>query len=138
MLLCKAYSPCGPSAQSTGVARSLICDPVKYCTVRSTFLFETVYYLLTLSGCECIPYSTEALCFCKNCNVIPLDLNRPLGLLEFETPRISRHSAPKSCKAIILKHRPPLPTGDIPGTHFCQRVSQHQSHRAAGRIKSKE
>jgi len=25
-------------------------------------------------------------------------------------------------KVVSLKHRPPLPPGDIPGTHFCQRL----------------
>ena len=33
-------------------------------------------------------------------------------------------------------HRPPLPPGNIPGTHFCQRLSQPQGHSAAGRIMS--
>ena len=33
-------------------------------------------------------------------------------------------------------HRPPLPPRDIPGTHFCQRLSRPQGHSAAGRIMS--
>ena len=33
-------------------------------------------------------------------------------------------------------HRPPLPQGNIPGTHFCQRLSQPQDHSAVGRIMS--
>ena len=33
-------------------------------------------------------------------------------------------------------HRPPLPPGNIPGTHFCQRLSRPQGHSAAGRIMS--
>jgi hypothetical protein len=31
-------------------------------------------------------------------------------------------------------HRPPLPSGSIPGIHFCKRPSRPQSHSAAGRI----
>jgi hypothetical protein len=31
-------------------------------------------------------------------------------------------------------HRPPLPPGNIPGTHFCWRLSRPQSHSAAGRV----
>jgi hypothetical protein len=31
-------------------------------------------------------------------------------------------------------HRPPLPPGIVPGTHFCFRLSQPQGHSAAGRI----
>ena len=33
-------------------------------------------------------------------------------------------------------HRPPLPPGNIPGTHFCQRLSQPQGHSATGRVMS--
>ena len=33
-------------------------------------------------------------------------------------------------------HRPPLPPGNIPGTHFCQRLSRPQGHSAAGRVMS--
>jgi hypothetical protein len=33
-------------------------------------------------------------------------------------------------------HRPSLPPGRIPGTHFCQRLSWPQGHNATGRIKS--
>jgi len=35
-------------------------------------------------------------------------------------------------------HRPPLPPGNIPGTHFCYRLSQPQGHSAAERIMSIE
>ena len=33
-------------------------------------------------------------------------------------------------------HRPRLPPGNIPGTHFCQRLSRPQGYCAAGRIMS--
>ena len=33
-----------------------------------------------------------------------------------------------------LKHRPPLPPGNSPGTHFCYRLSRPQGHSAIGRI----
>jgi len=42
-------------------------------------------------------------------------------------------------KAIPLQvwtHRPLLPPGNIPGTHFCQGLSQPQGNSAAGRIMS--
>jgi len=32
--------------------------------------------------------------------------------------------------------KPPLPPGNIPGTHFCYRLSRPQGHSAAGRIMS--
>jgi hypothetical protein len=34
-------------------------------------------------------------------------------------------------------HRPPLPPGNIPGTHFCFRLSQPQGHSAAGKMSNK-
>ena len=32
---------------------------------------------------------------------------------------ISRHLAHEGGKVVSLTHRPPLPPGNIPGTHFC-------------------
>jgi len=37
-------------------------------------------------------------------------------------------------EVISLTHRPPLPPGISPGTHFCYRLSRPQGHRATGRI----
>ena len=37
-------------------------------------------------------------------------------------------------KLVSLTHRPPLPPGNAPGTHFCYRLSRHQGHSAIGRI----
>jgi len=39
-------------------------------------------------------------------------------------------------KVVSLKHRPPLPPWDAPGTHFCYRLSRPQGHSAIGRIMS--
>ena len=39
-------------------------------------------------------------------------------------------------KVVILTHRPPLTSGNTPGTHFCQRLSRPQGHSATGRIMS--
>jgi hypothetical protein len=50
--------------------------------------------------------------------------------------RISRQSAHEGGKVVSPKHRPPLPPGRIPGTHFCNRLSRPQGHNASGRIKS--
>jgi len=41
-----------------------------------------------------------------------------------------------SGKIVFPIHRPPLPPGDIPATHFSQWLSQPQDQRAAGRLKS--
>ena len=37
-------------------------------------------------------------------------------------------------KVVNLTHRPPLPPGNTPGTHFCYRLSRLQGNRADGRI----
>jgi len=50
--------------------------------------------------------------------------------------RISRQSAYEGGKVVNPTHRPPLPPGNIPGSHFCYRLSRPQSHSAAGRIMS--
>jgi len=50
--------------------------------------------------------------------------------------QISRQSAHEGGKVVNPTHRPPLPPGNMPGTHFCYRLSQPQGHSAAGRIMS--
>jgi hypothetical protein len=50
--------------------------------------------------------------------------------------RISRQSAHESGKVVSPTHRPPLPSGNIPGSHSCYRLGRPQGHRAPGRIKS--
>jgi len=37
-------------------------------------------------------------------------------------------------KIVSLTHWTPLPPGNIPGTHFCLRLSRLQGHSAVGRI----
>jgi hypothetical protein len=39
-------------------------------------------------------------------------------------------------KVFSLAHRPPLPPGNAPGTHFCWKLSRPRSHSAIGRIMS--
>jgi len=46
------------------------------------------------------------------------DLERLLGLQEVEGPRIFRKFAPEVGKVVCPTHWPPLPSGDIPSTHF--------------------
>jgi hypothetical protein len=47
-----------------------------------------------------------------------------------------RQSAYEGGKVVSPTHRPPLPPGKIPGTHFCQRLSRPQGHSATGTIMS--
>jgi len=46
-------------------------------------------------------------------------LDRPFGLQEFQSPRICRESSHKDGKFFSPMHRPPLPSGNVLGTHFC-------------------
>ena len=59
-----------------------------------------------------------------------------LGVSGGSGSQTARQSAHEGCKVVSPKHRPRLPPGNIPGIHFCYRLSQRQSHSAAGRIMS--
>jgi len=59
----------------------------------------------------------------------------PEGSKRLRLP-ISRHSAYEGGKVVSPTHRRPLPSGNIPGTHFCYKLSQPQGHSAAWRIVS--
>jgi len=50
--------------------------------------------------------------------------------------QISRQSAHESGKVVSHTHQPTLPPGNIPGTHFCYRLSRPQGHSEARRIMS--
>ena len=45
-------------------------------------------------------------------------------------------TAQDGSKIVSPTHRPPLPPGKAPGTHFCYRLSRHQGQSAIGRIMS--
>jgi len=44
---------------------------------------------------------------------------RPRGFQEVEVPRFRDNRHMKVLKDVSPEHRPPLPTGNIPATHFC-------------------
>ena len=62
-------------------------------------------------------------------------MDRPVGLQEVETPRISRQSVLEGSKVVSPTHRPPLRPEYIPRDHFCYRLSQHHGHSAAEKMK---
>ena len=67
---------------------------------------------------------------------------KSVPLQAWSGPEVSRNvgfpdfvkTAQDGGKVFSLKHRPPLPPGNAPGTHFCWRLSGPQSHSAIGRI----
>ena len=60
-------------------------------------------------------------------------LDRPRGFQEVKVP-IFHDNGTGWWQVVSLMYRPPLPLGNTPGTHFCQRLSRPQSHRTIGRI----
>ena len=56
------------------------------------------------------------------------EVSRKLRFPDFVT------TAQNGGEVVSLTHRPPLPPGNAPGTHFCQRLSRPQGHSAIGRI----
>jgi hypothetical protein len=63
-------------------------------------------------------------------------LDRPWGLQEVGASRVFRQSAHEDGKGVSPKHRPPLSPREIPGTHFCYRMSRPHGHSAARRVRS--
>ena len=50
--------------------------------------------------------------------------------------QISWQSAHEGGKVVRTRHRPPLPPGNVPGTHFYYRLNRLKSQSAAGNTKS--
>jgi len=60
----------------------------------------------------------------------------PRGFQEVKVPRLGDNDPEGCAKVVSLTHRPFLPPGNTPGTHFCYRLSRGQGHSAIGRIMS--
>jgi len=86
-------------------------------------MFKVIYYR-----------RNKAWGFCMSVKAIPLQSwsgpegSRMLTFPDFVT------TAQDGGKVVNLTHRPPLPPGNAPATHFCWRLSRHQGHGAIGRI----
>jgi hypothetical protein len=92
-----------------------------YCTLLCLHVFSILYTYPCSYICERhIPTQTYY---------------RPWCFQEAEFPRF-QESAREGGKDVSPRHRPPLPPENIPGTHFCYRLSRFQVHSAAGRISS--
>ena len=65
---------------------------------------------------------------------VPLQVwSGPEGSRKLRFPD-SMTTAQDGGKVVSLIHRPPLPPGNTPGTHFCYRLSRSQGRSATGRI----
>jgi hypothetical protein len=67
---------------------------------------------------------------------IPLQAWTALRAPENRGSQISRQSTHEGGKIVSPTHWPLLSPGNIPSTHFCQRLSRLQGHSAAEMIKS--
>ena len=72
---------------------------------------------------------------CKSKAVLLQAWSGPDGSRKLRFPDIMT-TAQEDGKVVSLTHRPPLPPGNPPGTHFCYGPSQPQGHSAIGRITS--
>ena len=80
--------------------------------------------------------------FPTTCGCIWRQLGKSVPLQAWSGPEGSRKlrlsdivtTAQDGGKVVSLTHRPPLPPGNTPGTHFCWRLSGPQGHSAIGRI----
>ena len=70
----------------------------------------------------------------KKCKAIPLQAwSGPEGSRKLRFPDFMT-TAQDSGKVVSPMHRPPLPPGNTPGTHFCYRLSRPLGHSAIGTI----
>ena len=61
-------------------------------------------------------------------------MDRPRGFQEVEVPRFQDNRHMKVVRLSALRIGRLYPSGNIPGTHFCQRLSRTQGHSEAERI----
>ena len=89
-------------------------------------------FITTLQTRKFVRWNKHLLCIRYSCSITGLE--KPLGLHEVETARIVRQSAHEGGKVVSLRFRPPLPPGNILGTHLCYRLSRPQGHSAAEKL----
>ena len=76
---------------------------------------------------------SQLLCKCKGKVALFQAWSGPEGSMKLRFPDFVT-MAQDGGKVVSLTHRPPLPPGNTPGTHFCYRLSRPQGHSAIGRI----
>ena len=95
--------------------------------------------------CECVcVWVCVSVCVCVTCVAHYFIIIYSLPLQAWSGPEDSMNvrfpdfmtTAQDGGKVVSLTHRPSLPQGNAPGTHFCWRLSRPQGHSAIGRIMS--
>jgi hypothetical protein len=103
---------------------------------QTFMLFQTVRTLHEINACTAI-----ALTVSKVTAKVKQTLYRPGENLRVPAcwgSQISRQLAHECGTVVTTMHWPPLSPGNIPGAHFCWRLSRPQGHGAAGRIMSRK
>jgi hypothetical protein len=105
-----------------------------------------VWNKFVLNMCvNCVVHCVRHICinnekkwtYCKSkSKAIPLQAEDTLRIPAGWDFQISRKSAHEGSKVVSPTHRPPLPPGNISGTHFYYKLNRPQRHSAAERIKS--
>jgi len=129
----------------------LVLSHTQAVKIVCTFSFYTIFYSLRMARYEpkylaanrcsvnkCF-VSWILICLCVYTKQVKQPHYKPGQALRIPGvwgSKISRQSAHEGGKVASRTHRPPLPPGNIPGTHFCERQSRLQGHGATGRIMS--
>jgi len=108
-----------------------------WATQHFNFLYCTVQYKLTTKNITSISSSSSNSSSSDSSSskvVVKLQAwSGPEGSRKLRFPDFMT-TAQDGGKIVSLTHRPPLPPGNTPGTHFCYRLSRPQDHSAIGRI----
>jgi hypothetical protein len=106
---------------------------ISYCL---QFLRECNFYLLSRQFPSLSTYHTACLPTKSKASNPCLGLESLWVYQEFKTPRFFDIRHMKVIRVSALRTGRLYPSGNIPGTHFCHRLSRPQGHSAARRIMS--
>ena len=91
------------------------------CVLQEAVVYACVWVCMYV----CMYICTYVRTYVKSSPITGLD--RPRGFREVKTPRFHDNGT-GWWQVVSLTHRPPIPPGNAPGTHFCQRLSRPQGH----------
>jgi hypothetical protein len=107
----------------------------------ATFRWSQSFIRIWFWGLRCFGMLTQNKVLVGNCDFYCKSnpcagLESPWEFQEAEAPRFQYYPHMKMLRLSALHTGRIYPPGNIPGTHFCWRLSQPQGHSAAGRIMS--
>jgi len=107
------------------------CECVRVCVFVSMCVCVCVCECVCVSVCVCV-----CVCVCVTESNLSTGLERPRGFQHVAVPIFQDSRYMKVIRLSALRTGHLYPPGNSPGTHFCWRLSQLQSHSATGRIMS--